>query len=142
HNDEHSLAYEDSAHHQLWKKELAGEAKENSGVTCATCHMPRFEKEFYDGEFYMGIVEHNQSKTLQPNEKMIRPVCMNCHGLEFSINALADEELIRKNFNGQPSVKIEGMKMAEKRAIEAEEKLKLIRAQNAAAEAAAAAEAE
>ena len=140
HNDEHSLAYEDSPHHKLWQKELNGEAAENSGVTCATCHMPRFEKEFYDGDFYMGIVEHNQSKTLQPNEKMIRPVCMNCHSLEYSINALADSELIKKNFHGQPSVKIEGMQMAEKRAIEAEEKLKRLRAKQA--EEAAKAEAE
>lgn len=142
HNDDHSVAYQDSPHHKLWQKELNGELDENAGVTCATCHMPRIEKEFYDGEFYMGIVEHNQSKTLQPNEKMIRPVCMNCHSLEFSINALADSQLIHDNFTGQPSVKIEGMQMAEKRAIEAEEKLKLIRAQNAAAEAKANAEAE
>jgi len=28
---------------------------------------------------------------------------MQCHSLEFSIDALADPELIRRNFNGQPT---------------------------------------
>jgi hypothetical protein len=48
-------------------------------------------------------VQHNQNWALRPNEKMIRPVCMQCHSLEFSIDALADPELIRRNFNGQPT---------------------------------------
>ncbi len=129
HNDEHSLAYFDSPHHELWKKELAGELPEHSGVTCATCHMPRIEKEFMDGMFYMGIVQHNQNDTLKPNEKMIRPVCMDCHSLGFSIDALADLKLINNNFSGQPSVHIESMDMAEVRMIEAEEKKKRLREQ-------------
>lgn len=124
HNDEHSLAYIDSPHHQLWQKELSGELPEGSGVTCATCHMPRIEKDFFDGEFYQGLVQHNQNDTLKPNEKMLRPICMNCHGLGYSIDALADRTLIKNNFSDYPSVHIEGMELAERRMIEDREKKK------------------
>ena len=48
-------------------------------------------------------VQHNQNDNLRPNEKMIRPVCMQCHSLAFSIDALADEKLILNNFNGAAS---------------------------------------
>jgi hypothetical protein len=60
---------------------------------------------------------------------MIRPVCMNCHGLGFSIDALADPALINNNFSGQPSIHIESMDMAEIRSIEAEEKKRRLREQ-------------
>ena len=129
HDDEHSLAYIDSPHHELWKKELSGELPEGSGVTCATCHMPRIDKEFFDGDFYMGIVQHNQSDTLKPNEKMLRPVCMNCHGLGYAIDALADETVIKNNFATAPSVHIKGMELAEKRMLEDIEKKKRLREQ-------------
>lgn len=129
HDDEHSLAYKDSPHHELWRKELSGELPEGSGVTCATCHMPRIDKEFFDGEFYMGIVQHNQSDTLKPNEKMLRPVCMNCHGLGYAIDALADEVVIKNNFSTEPSVHIKGMELAEKRMLEDIEKKKKLREQ-------------
>lgn len=129
HDDEHSLAYLESPHHELWQQEQAGELPEHSGVTCATCHMPRIEKEFMDGMFYMGIVQHNQNDTLKPNEKMLRPVCMDCHGLGFSIDALADDNLIKNNFDGQPAIHIESMDMVEIRMKEAEEKKKRLREQ-------------
>ena len=45
---------------------------------------------------------------------MIRPVCMNCHGLGFSIDALADKKLLINNFNGRPAVHIESIDMAER----------------------------
>jgi len=69
-----------------WNKELSSEADPDSGVSCATCHMPRIEtKDFIDKEKGLKAisVEHNQNLTLRPNEKMIRPVCMQCHSLEF-----------------------------------------------------------
>lgn len=130
HNDDHSLAYIDSPHHQLWQKEINGVLPKESGVTCATCHMPRIEKDYFDGEFYQGLVQHNQNDTLKPNEKMIRPVCMNCHSLSFSIDSLADKALIKNNFSSKPSLHIESMEMAEKRMIEAEAKKKEIRERN------------
>lgn len=109
HNDEHSLAFLESPHFDLWQKEQAGELPQNSGVSCATCHMPR-EKMNKAGTHV--VVNHNQNATLRPNEKMIRPVCMNCHGLEFSIDALADEKLIKNNFNGRPDIHIRSIDMA------------------------------
>ena len=113
HNDEHSLAYKDSPHYTLWKKELAGEAPEGSGVSCASCHMPRVQVDVNDW-LRRTVVQHNQNSNLLPNEKMIRSACLNCHGLGFSIDSLADENLISKNFKGKPSIHIESIDMAEK----------------------------
>ena len=46
---------------------------------------------------------------------MIRPVCMECHGLGFAIDALADENLIRSNFSGKPAVHVPSIELAKKR---------------------------
>ncbi len=45
-------------------------------------------------------IQHNRNDNLRANKKMIQSVCMPCHGLGFSINALADTILIENNFNG------------------------------------------
>ena len=100
HADEHTLAFEDSAHHQSWLDEQAGDLPVGAGVSCATCHVPRVAKKV-EGKMQV-TVSHNQNDFLRPNEKMIRPVCMQCHGLPFAIDALADRELIQNNFNAQP----------------------------------------
>jgi hypothetical protein len=60
-------------------------------------------------------VQHNQSDNLRPNEKMLRPVCTQCHGLEFSIDALADVELVRHNFNGAPGIHVPSVDLAVER---------------------------
>jgi hypothetical protein len=111
HDDRHSRAYKKSAHYALWQKELNGELPPGSGVSCATCHLPRIEYRTAD-DVKRILVQHNQNDTLRPNEKMIRPVCMNCHGLEFSINALADPGLIARNFQGRPGARVGSMEMA------------------------------
>ncbi len=111
HDDEHSRSYKQSSHYRLWQKELKGELPAGSGVSCATCHMPRIEADVSDW-LQRIMVQHNQNATLNPNEKMIRPACMHCHGLGFSIDALADKNLILNNFNGRPSVHIESIDMA------------------------------
>lgn len=105
HNDEHSLAYESSSHAELWRAEVDGSGLANSGVSCATCHLPRDDD---------GLVEHNQNANLEPNEKMIRSVCMNCHGLEYSIDALADPALIRNCFSSPPETHVPSVDMAVK----------------------------
>lgn len=112
HNDEHSLAYEQSPHAQLWQKALSGESKENEGVSCASCHMPRVN---YDVSEWMSriMVDHNQSANLSPNSKMLRSACMHCHGLEFSINALGDRNMILNNFSGKPGFATDSMRLAE-----------------------------
>ncbi|MCA0892465.1 cytochrome c3 family protein [Microbulbifer agarilyticus] len=89
HNDKHSLAYQNTEHFRLWDQQ------QPNGVSCANCHLPREE---HKGQI---LVNHNQNHNLRPNEKML-PVCLNCHGVEFAVAALADERLIESNFNNEP----------------------------------------
>lgn len=111
HDDPHTRAYFGSPHHGLWQAERAGAASPGTGVSCATCHMPRTERR---GQF---AADHNQNDTLRPNEKMIRPVCLDCHGLGFSLDALADTDLIERNFNGTPRVHVESIEWAVRRLV-------------------------
>jgi hypothetical protein len=113
HDDKHSRAYKASPHYQVWRRSLTGQAEGNAGVSCATCHLPRLTMK-HQGE-NRTLVQHNQNDNLRPNEKMIREVCLACHGLGFSIDALADPKLIANNFNGMPQQKIPGIAMAIKR---------------------------
>ena len=108
HNDEHTDNYLKSSHYALWQEEIAGNAEPGTGVSCATCHMPRVR------EGTTVHVQHNQNYNLRPNEKMIRGVCMSCHGLEFSLNSLADSLLIQRCFQGQPTVEIDSAQMAKR----------------------------
>lgn len=113
HDDTHSQAYKASPHYRLWVEETAGLRPPGTGVSCATCHLPR---EVHQEEGKRRIrVQHNQNFTLRPNEKMLRGVCMNCHGLGFSIDALADLKLIERNFKGRPSIHIKSLEMVGKR---------------------------
>jgi hypothetical protein len=112
HADGHSLAYEGSPHADLWRRELATEVPEGSGVSCATCHMPRTEHRYQEYDFKTWFVQHNQNDTLRPSEKMIRPVCQSCHGVSFALDALADAQLVERNFNGAPSVHVPSVDMA------------------------------
>jgi formate-dependent nitrite reductase cytochrome c552 subunit len=111
HADDHSVAYARSRHAALLDDEWRGLVPRGSGVSCATCHLP--ELATADG----GVVtQHNQNDNLRPNEKMIRSVCNRCHGLSFSIDALADAALVRNNFNGPPGVHVGSLEMAARRA--------------------------
>lgn len=113
HDDEHSRAYKKSKHFDLWHKETTGQTDVGTGVSCATCHLPRKQINIEGKKFIS--VEHNQNDNLRPNEKMLRSVCMQCHGLGFSIDALADPGLIKKNFSEKPDVHIESLDMVKKR---------------------------
>lgn len=113
HADEHSLAFRDSAHGLLWQEVEQGLRPVEEAVSCATCHMPREENNVFGNKIVQ--VQHNQNATLRPNEKMIRPTCIGCHSLSFSIDALADPELINKNFTGQPEGHIRSIDMAVER---------------------------
>jgi hypothetical protein len=111
HADKHSLAYKNTAHFQAW------ENGSPDGVSCASCHMPRRELE--NGRIG---VQHNQNDNLRPNEKMIRSVCMKCHGVEFSIQALADPALKNTCYDGPPVGGVETMDWIRTRQIQIEEK--------------------
>ncbi len=112
HNDRHSLAFRESKHAQLWRDEVAGVTPPGSGVSCASCHMPRLEHRHEEYDLKQVFVQHNQNDTLRPNEKMIRPVCMNCHGYPFAVDALADRRLIDANFTGLPAGHVTSVDMA------------------------------
>ena len=110
HDDDHSLAYSESAHHRLWESEMSGQGKPGSGVSCASCHLPREARRAAAGELM--VVQHNQNDNLRPNEKMIRQVCLTCHSLALSIDSLADPDLIRRNFSGRPARHVRSIDMA------------------------------
>jgi hypothetical protein len=114
HDDQHTRAYFSSPHYELWKKELAGALPSGSGVSCATCHMPVSEGRDPDGAKTI-FVTHNQNDNLRPNEKMVRSVCGQCHGLQFTLDALADPALVRSNFARAPSVRIDSIEWAKRR---------------------------
>jgi formate-dependent nitrite reductase cytochrome c552 subunit len=113
HDDGHSRAFEGSPHAALWTRERAGTAPPGSGVSCATCHLPRVPVRETPGTV---VVQHNQNLNLRPNEKMTRTVCLACHGLGFSLDALADPRLIASNFTGRPRHRIASIDMAARRA--------------------------
>lgn len=107
HADSHSQAYRDSGHYALWQSEQQGKGEAGTGVSCATCHMPRVE----EGRGRIRV-QHNQNNNLQPNEKMVREVCLNCHGLQYTLNALADPASVDRCFADSPSVYVESLDMA------------------------------
>lgn len=111
HDDEHTRNYDRSAHYKTWLAEATGKAPPGTGVSCATCHLPR-RKNPSNG---LILVDHNQNSNLRPTDKMIRDVCVNCHGAAFSLDAMADADLVRQNFAGRPAKHISTMDMVEKR---------------------------
>jgi hypothetical protein len=101
HADRHSRSYVDSGHHRSWLAEIAGRAAPGTGVSCATCHLPRV-RERRAGAITV-TVAHNQNDTLRPRDKMLRPVCQHCHGVPFALSALADDQLVRLNYRAAPA---------------------------------------
>ncbi|KAB2911420.1 MAG: hypothetical protein F9K29_22530 [Hyphomicrobiaceae bacterium] len=114
HADEHSKAYLGSPHHKLWQAERAGSGPQGSGVSCATCHMPRQPIEDENGLDRV-LANHNQNDNLRPSEKMIRSVCADCHGLGFTLDSLADAALVRRSFSGRATVRVQSIDWALKR---------------------------
>jgi len=92
HADRHSLAFVDSPHARRQESSL-GDA-----MTCATCHMPRTLSP--DDEKV--VVEHGNTLTLRPRDRMLGSVCLDCHGLAFAMSSLYDDALVENNFKGRP----------------------------------------
>lgn len=99
HSDQHSLVFKQSTHYLLWRE------NDEQGVSCATCHLPTIKK----GKKIR--VQHNQNDNLRPRQKMAKSVCVNCHGLGFSIDALNDDSLIKNNFSSSPTNHIKLLEM-------------------------------
>ncbi|MEC4983058.1 MAG: cytochrome c3 family protein [Oscillatoria sp. PMC 1068.18] len=106
HNDNHSLNYERSQHAKLFFAVEDTLTRPNSeSVTCATCHLPRQE---FGSKIH---VNHNNTYTLLPRDRLVKEVCMNCHGMEYSYNSIFDEELIEGNFHHQPTKDLETLEL-------------------------------
>ena len=106
HADSHSTAYQDSPHAQLWAAEISGQGQVGSGVSCASCHLPRLA----DGKEVW--VNHDQNSNLRPNESMAREVCLHCHSLEYSLSSLAETDSVPSCFANPPSARVESVQMA------------------------------
>jgi hypothetical protein len=117
HDDAHSSAYPASAHARSFEAERRGELGAGQGVSCATCHLPRHTT--VGGAVH---AQHNQNENLRPNEKMARSVCLACHGLGFTLDALADADLVRRSFGGSPGSHVESLDWVAARRTKEEER--------------------
>ncbi len=100
HNDSHSLNYRNSPHAQLFTKAGVLPRPNAKSVTCATCHLPRQEVE------EVVHVNHNNTFTLLPRDRMVKEVCMSCHSVEYAYNSIFDDELVEGNFSRLPTQKM------------------------------------
>ena len=109
HNDQHSLNYAESKHGQLFAREGILKRPSGKSVTCAACHLPRmeFEREFEE----VVHVNHNNTYNLLPRDRMVKDVCMNCHGLEYSFRSIFDDELVEANFAKAPTMELQTLDM-------------------------------
>lgn len=105
HNDSHSLNYQNSKHANLFAAEGILPRPSTKSVTCATCHLPRQE---YEGVVH---VNHNNTYNLLPRDRMVKDVCINCHGMEYSYNSIFDDELVENNFARPPTLQLETLDM-------------------------------
>lgn len=105
HNDSHSLNYENSRHAELFAADLELPRPSGSAVSCATCHLPRHEGQ--KGGETVTLVNHNNTYTLLPRDRMVGEVCANCHGVEYSYNSIFDDELVEANFDRPPTLELE-----------------------------------
>ncbi|WP_323773904.1 cytochrome c3 family protein [Alcanivorax sp.] len=114
HADEHSRSFKSSEHGRLWKKYTEGKLSRERAVNCASCHMPALAQNPGSSNKIFAI-EHNQSRMVRPSSKMIKPVCMQCHTLAFSLNSLSDSTMIPDNFGHAPSGNSRSIEMIQKK---------------------------
>ena len=110
HNDTHSLNYENSRHAELFAASRELPRPGAGAVSCATCHLPRQIDEFDDTLVH---VNHNNTYTLKPQDRMVGDVCMNCHGVEYSYNSIFDPELVEANFDRPPTLEMQTFDLME-----------------------------
>ena len=101
HNDNHSLNYKNSPHAGIVSNLAELPRPNQQAVTCATCHLPRTKV----GETV--LVNHNNTYTLLPRDRMVKEVCISCHGVEHAYNSIFDDEIVEANFDRSPTKKLE-----------------------------------
>lgn len=109
HNDRHSLNYSTSKHAQMFVAEGPLPRPSSQSVTCATCHLPRQRVQEAGSPTVM--VNHNNTFTLKPRDRMVKEVCMNCHGLGFAWNSIFDNALVEANFSHPPTLNSPSLEM-------------------------------
>lgn len=112
HNDTHSLNYKNSQHAQLFAAEGNLPRPSPKSVTCSACHLPRQQQ---NGTVF---VNHNNTYTLLPRDRMVKEVCINCHGVEYAYESIFDDALVENNFAAAPTQDMETFEMI--RALEKE----------------------
>jgi len=105
HSDTHSLNYENSRHADLFAADRNLPRPSANSVSCATCHLPRHETG--TGDTLFTLVNHNNTYTLLPRDRMVTAVCSNCHGVEYSYNSIFDDDLVEANFDAPPSLTLQ-----------------------------------
>jgi hypothetical protein len=119
HNDTHSLNYENSNHAKAVFASQPLPRPSAESVTCAACHLPRITHKGSDG-IQTAKVNHNNTYTLKPRNRMVGEVCMNCHGVEYSFNSIFDDDLVEANFDRPPTLQhqtFDLMRAAEERRV-------------------------
>ena len=101
HNDTHSLNYQNSKHAQIFADAGSLPRPNEESVTCATCHLPR---QVINNTT---LVNHNNTYTLLPRDRMVKEVCMHCHSVEYAFDSIFDDELVEANFARPPTLKLE-----------------------------------
>ncbi len=98
HDDEHSRLFTASPHGRTVG---SGPGPTGAGeVTCATCHLPRVTID--EGRGPRVVVNHNNTFTLEPVDRMAGMVCLRCHGLDLALSSLLDRDLGRRGYAGRP----------------------------------------
>lgn len=110
HNDPHSESFSRSKHFALFAADT-GPRPGPQVISCATCHLPRTKVEA-KGRTKV-VVNHNNTFTLRPRDRMVKEVCLSCHGLELAMNSIFDDRLVLNNFQGRPERNHETLKMVE-----------------------------
>lgn len=105
HSDPHSLNYQNSRHAELFEADRNLPRPSTTAVSCATCHLPRHQVKVRDRS--LTLVNHNNTYTLLPRDRMVQEVCMNCHGVEYSFNSIFDDDLVTANFDQPPTLSME-----------------------------------
>ncbi len=109
HNDTHSQNFQNSKHAQLWQQDIKLPRPSAQAVSCATCHLPRHDIGTKNKP--QVVVNHNNTYTLLPRDRMAKEVCMNCHGMEYAFNSIFDDDLVVSNFARPPTEKLTTLEM-------------------------------
>ena len=116
HDDTHTRAYFGSPHHELFKREIGGQAPRGSGVSCATCHMPATEAARRATATRRSSSHTIRTTTCVQTKRWcaarLRPLPRSA---VLARRTRRHRKLIAKNFKGRPGVHVESIEWAKRR---------------------------